>query len=521
MSDLIESIDLNMKFNKYNVRIIGTHDNPLFVVKDICKVLGLSNTTEVLRNIPVKWKGSEKLNTSTQGEQNTNVVTEPGLYKIIMRSNKKIAQPFQEFVCEEVLPTIRKTGQYKMSEEYQKTLQEKIKELENNKKELENANNRITELELESCNSSVYHCYKKSNNVLLYVGKSNTVNNKINSHESQANNLRISNFILFDRMLSTMQTEEYEFKVIKNNLSEKESANIEKEHIQKLNPLYNTAHTKNKYKCTIDKCTRTYDYLGHLIKHQEKYHTRKIDINANMKECTICKQNLSFDFFYESREWLDNRCKNCVNQIRKDKKEEKINNPEIKENIFIKQYNMKGIYINTFETVAIAEEKTGIPATNIYQNLNGHTLSGHNFIWKYSNDKNNNENIEEYKSTCKRDGIPVLKYNLLGNFIQKFDNMKLAGDGNGKRISECCSGKKKTYNNFIYKLMENNEIPLKIEPYKRKVKSRNVFAYKNEIKVHSFESLKETGIFFEKSPPYISGKIKDGKEVNGFILKDY
>jgi prophage antirepressor-like protein len=54
MSDLFNSLDMNLKFNEHNVRIIGTHDNPLFVVKDICKILGLTNPTEVLRKIPKK-----------------------------------------------------------------------------------------------------------------------------------------------------------------------------------------------------------------------------------------------------------------------------------------------------------------------------------------------------------------------------------------------------------------------------------------------------------------------------------
>jgi len=129
MTDLINSIDMNLSFNENNIRILGTSENPMFVVKDICKILGLSNVTEVLRNIPDKWKCSVKLNTSTQGLQTSNVVNEAGLYKIIMRSNKPIAQPFQEFVCEEILPSIRKTGEYK----YQKILDEKNKLEEENK----------------------------------------------------------------------------------------------------------------------------------------------------------------------------------------------------------------------------------------------------------------------------------------------------------------------------------------------------------------------------------------------------
>ena len=66
MTDLINSIDINLYFNKKTIRILGTNENPLFVVKDICKILGLTNVTEVLLNIPDKWKYSVLLNTSNK-----------------------------------------------------------------------------------------------------------------------------------------------------------------------------------------------------------------------------------------------------------------------------------------------------------------------------------------------------------------------------------------------------------------------------------------------------------------------
>jgi prophage antirepressor-like protein len=53
---------MNLSFNENNIRVLGTSENPMFVVKDICKILGLSNVTEVLRNIPDKWKCSVSLN---------------------------------------------------------------------------------------------------------------------------------------------------------------------------------------------------------------------------------------------------------------------------------------------------------------------------------------------------------------------------------------------------------------------------------------------------------------------------
>jgi hypothetical protein len=52
----------------------------MFVVKDICKILGLSNVTATLRNIPDKWKCSLKVNTSTQGLQTSNVVNEAVIF---------------------------------------------------------------------------------------------------------------------------------------------------------------------------------------------------------------------------------------------------------------------------------------------------------------------------------------------------------------------------------------------------------------------------------------------------------
>lgn len=137
---------MNLSFNKNTIRVLGTAENPMFVVKDICLILGLSNVTETLRNIPEKWRSSVSLKTGHSSNfQTSYVVNEAGLYKIIMRSNKPISQPFQEFVCEEILPSIRKTGEYK----YQKILDEKNKleeEKEQAKKQLEESQEEIKKL---------------------------------------------------------------------------------------------------------------------------------------------------------------------------------------------------------------------------------------------------------------------------------------------------------------------------------------------------------------------------------------
>jgi prophage antirepressor-like protein len=131
-NNLLQIVD-NSLFEGKTVRITGSFENPWFVVRDVCAVLGLSNVTEATRNIPEKWRGSEILKTPS-GDQHINIINEAGLYKLILRSNKEIATKFQEWVCGEVLPSLRKKGVYQMNEEYQ----QKLKELENEKMELEN-----------------------------------------------------------------------------------------------------------------------------------------------------------------------------------------------------------------------------------------------------------------------------------------------------------------------------------------------------------------------------------------------
>lgn len=130
MSIIIENKDIEIyNFENENIRVVGTPENPFFVVKDICNILELSNVTNTMRNIPDKWKSSEIIK-STSGEQLSITVNESGLYKLIMRSNKPIAQKFQEWVCGEVLPSIRKKGQYKL-EEYKQKIEEQNNRIKN------------------------------------------------------------------------------------------------------------------------------------------------------------------------------------------------------------------------------------------------------------------------------------------------------------------------------------------------------------------------------------------------------
>lgn len=95
------------------IRALSLGGDPWFIAKDVCEALGLSNTTEALRNLDDDEKGNISNSEVAQaGGRSPLVVSEPGLYKLIMRSRKPEAKAFQRWVTHEVLPALRRDGAY-------------------------------------------------------------------------------------------------------------------------------------------------------------------------------------------------------------------------------------------------------------------------------------------------------------------------------------------------------------------------------------------------------------------------
>lgn len=99
------------------VRVAGTSENPLFCLADICRVLELCNPSQVKSKFTDGVTQIEGVSTTTNQhgvttEQRVKLtfISEKNLYKVIMRSDKPQAEPFQDWVCGEVLPSIRKHG---------------------------------------------------------------------------------------------------------------------------------------------------------------------------------------------------------------------------------------------------------------------------------------------------------------------------------------------------------------------------------------------------------------------------
>ena len=93
------------------VRVAGTSEQPLFCLADICRVLDLQ-VTPTKNRLRQDGVSLIKVIDSLGREQEATFINEQNLYKVIMRSDKPQAEPFQDWVCGEVLPSIRKHGTY-------------------------------------------------------------------------------------------------------------------------------------------------------------------------------------------------------------------------------------------------------------------------------------------------------------------------------------------------------------------------------------------------------------------------
>jgi prophage antirepressor-like protein len=99
------------KQNAVRVAKIDDDGTPWFVAKDVCDVLGVSNSRASLAFLDDDEKGVT-LSDTPGGQQELSTVNEAGLYSLILRSRKPEAKVFKRWVTHEVLPQIRKTGRY-------------------------------------------------------------------------------------------------------------------------------------------------------------------------------------------------------------------------------------------------------------------------------------------------------------------------------------------------------------------------------------------------------------------------
>ena len=111
--DLLQTFIFND--SKHEVRVVKKDGKSIFIASDIGKVLGLKNISQATLKFDEDEKGII-LNDTLGGTQNTIFLTKQGVFRLIMRSDKPIARPFQKWFLR-VLEEIEETGRYEMQKE--------------------------------------------------------------------------------------------------------------------------------------------------------------------------------------------------------------------------------------------------------------------------------------------------------------------------------------------------------------------------------------------------------------------
>lgn len=105
---------MNIQKYQFEESVISVYDKsgePWFLASEVCGVLGLENPRQVVAALDEDEKGVHIMDT-LGGPQNRTIINESGLYSLVLRSRKPEAKRFKKWITSEVLPQIRKTGQY-------------------------------------------------------------------------------------------------------------------------------------------------------------------------------------------------------------------------------------------------------------------------------------------------------------------------------------------------------------------------------------------------------------------------
>lgn len=99
-------------YGSNDLRTLQRDGEPWFVLKDVCQVLDLGSPHKVAERLDEDERNQIPVTDSLGRLQDTTIISESGLYAVILRSDKPEAKPFRKWVTSQVLPSIRKHGRY-------------------------------------------------------------------------------------------------------------------------------------------------------------------------------------------------------------------------------------------------------------------------------------------------------------------------------------------------------------------------------------------------------------------------
>jgi prophage antirepressor-like protein len=133
LDDCRDYLSLRVGGKVTNIKLVGTHEDPWFCGRDVCEFLSYANSKvtlwthvkpqyrytlaelqkEVVHEPYTTFFGRTHMENLTYNDGKVVYINEAGLYSLIMHSRTPMAERFQDLVCGTILPSIRKTGQYR------------------------------------------------------------------------------------------------------------------------------------------------------------------------------------------------------------------------------------------------------------------------------------------------------------------------------------------------------------------------------------------------------------------------
>lgn len=109
---ITQSLEL-FQYEGIPIQVLGTPEDPHWIAKEVCQALNISNHRDALSRLDEDEKGVVVSDTPG-GKQELLIVNEPGLWNLVIRSNKPEAKEFKRWLTHEVIPTIRRKGRYEI-----------------------------------------------------------------------------------------------------------------------------------------------------------------------------------------------------------------------------------------------------------------------------------------------------------------------------------------------------------------------------------------------------------------------
>jgi len=109
------------QYEEKPVRTVTIDGEPWWIAKDVCAILKYANASDAIKTHCKGIANSYPLQTPG-GLQEVRIISEPDLYRLIIKSTLPEAEKFEKWVFETVLPSIRKTGKYEIESDPKKLI---------------------------------------------------------------------------------------------------------------------------------------------------------------------------------------------------------------------------------------------------------------------------------------------------------------------------------------------------------------------------------------------------------------